>query len=245
MGGENFNPDYVKINPNGTIPSLTGPNLSKPLIESVDILSYLDEGHPETPSLFPTNPTERTKVNKLIDHVHQDKLSTNLILLQARDEQEMDGKKNSMWKQFLSDRQEKLEKYGATNPEIPLYSDRIKDNGAVYKLYTSDTSPAHEAFFKASDDSYKDFAAGLSELDSLLVLPFAAGEKVTAADLHVVPWLAHALWGAGGVKIFDFEPLETLIQKSVPGFTIGTKTKTWWKNISETDAFKTVFPVLH
>ncbi|KAH8801733.1 hypothetical protein F5884DRAFT_526012 [Xylogone sp. PMI_703] len=245
VGGENFHPDYVKINPNGTIPSLTAPNLSKPLIESADVLAFLDGQRQDKPSLFPKDAAQRQRVNQLISHVHQDKLSTNLILLQARDEQEMNEKKNAIWKQFLANRQEKLTKYGAQHPEIPLYASRTKDNGAVHELYNTEIGPAHQHFFKATDDAYKGFADGLRELDSLLVLPYAAGESVTAADIHIVPWLAHGLWGAGGSNIFDFEPLEKLIQKSDPNFTFGDRTKTWWKNISETQSFKKVFPALH
>ena len=245
VAGDNFDPDYVKINPNATVPSLTTSSLSEPLIESADILAYLDQAHSERPSLFPKHPTERARVDQLIQHVHQSKLTTNLILLQARDEQELIGKKASIWKQFIANRQEKLEKYGAAHPEIPLYSAQTKTNGALYHLYTTDVSPAHEHFFRVTDESYKVFAAGLQELDSLLVLPYAAGKSVTAADYHIVPWLAHALWGAGGSAITEFEPLEKLVQKSVPAFTFGERTKTWWKNISSTNSFREVFPALH
>lgn len=245
VAGDNFNPDYIKINPNATVPTLTASSLSQPLIESADILVYLDQSHSERPSLFPKDPTDRARVDQLIQHVHQSKLTTDLILLRARDEQEFNGKKASIWKQFIANRQEKLEKYGAAHPEIPLYSAQTKTNRALYDLYTTDVSLAHEYFFRATDESYKEFAAGLQELDSLLVLPYAAGKGVTAADFHVVPWLAHALWGAGGHAVTEFEPLEKLVQKSVPAFTFGVKTKTWWKNVSSTDSFREVFPVLH
>lgn len=246
VDGENFAPEYVKINPNGTIPSLTSTSLQKPLIDSTEILAYLDSLRPEGPSLFPKDTKKRSKTEELIAHVHQPKLSTNLILLQARDAQELNAKRNSPSKNFIANRQRRLLKYIVAHPEIPLYTSRTHENGKLYQLYNdSEIGPEHEQFFRDSHQGYKDFAAGLNELDSMLVLPYAPGDNITAADLHIVPWLAHALWGAGGNAIYDFDPLEKLIQKSVPNFEFGEKTKTWWKNISTTDMFKKNYPSLH
>ena len=245
VGGENFNPEFLKVQRNGTIPALTSSGLDEPLIQSADILAYLDKTRPGSRSLFPSDPAQRQKMDALIDHVHQESLSTNLILLGARDKEEMEKKQASPFKSFVDSRQEKLEKYGAAHPENPFYAPKTKENGQLYELYKKDVGPAHEQFFRDNHEGYKEFARGLNKLDSLLVLPYAAGESVTAADYHIVPWLAHALWGAGGSAIHDFEPLEKLIQKSEPNFKFGEKTKKWWKNISETPAFQAVFPQLH
>ncbi|KAJ5145902.1 uncharacterized protein N7515_000466 [Penicillium bovifimosum] len=243
--GENFAPEYVKINPNGTIPSMTSASLPEPLVDSADILKYLDSNRSKGSSLFPGDPKQRSKVEELIAHVHQPQLSTNLILLQARDVQEMNAKKAGIWKVFVGNRQEKLTKYGAAHPEIPLYASRTPENGQLYRLYNTEIGPEHQQFFDDSHQGYKDFAAGLNKLDSMLVLPYAVGEKVTAADMHIVPWFAHALWGAGGEKIQDLHPLEDLIKKSVPDFKIGERIKAWWKNISATESFKKNYPNLH
>ncbi|KAJ5611043.1 hypothetical protein N7510_007762 [Penicillium lagena] len=246
VGGENFNPDYLKINPNGTIPSLTSPALQRPLIESVDILEYLDSFRREKFPLFPTNAEQRSRVNDLIAHVHQEKLSTNLILLKARDLSELNAKRASLWNDFLVNRQKKLIKYGAAHPEIPLYQIRIQENGKLYDIYKNQKGgTALDQFFSDSEHDYQVFATGLDKLDTMLILPYAVGDNVTAADLHVVPWLAHALWGAGGSQVYDFNPLEKLIQKSVPQFCFGEKTKAWWQNISKTNAFRKNYPALH
>jgi len=245
VGGENFNPDFLKVQPNGTIPALTSSDLAKPLIESADILAYLDKTRPGSKSLFPTDAAQRQRMDALIDLVHQPQMSTNLILLAARDKEEMDKKKAGIWKQFVDNRQEKLERYGAAHPENPFYAPKTKENGQLYELYKADVGPAHDQFFRDNDEGYKGLARGLQKLDSLLVLPYSAGESVTAADFHIVPWMAHALWGAGGTFIEEFQPLENLIKKSDPDFKFGEKTKTWWKNISATPAFQQVFPQLH
>jgi len=44
---------------------------------------------------------------------------------------------------------------------------------------------------------------------------------------------------------FDFGPLEALIQKTVPNFKVGPKTREWWSNMSKRESFKKVYPNLH
>ncbi|KAL5041419.1 hypothetical protein BDW71DRAFT_217869 [Aspergillus fruticulosus] len=246
LDAENFNPEYVKINPNGTIPSLTSASLPEPLIESTDIVKHLDSNRPDRSPLFPADARLRSKVEEFIAHVHQPSLSTNLILLQARDPEELRAKTASVIKAFVNKRQEKLVKYGGAHPEIPLYAMRASDNGQLHRLYNAhEIGPEHEKFFEASLQGYKDYAAGLDKLNSMLVLPYAAGNQVTAADVHITPWLAHALWAAGAKSVDDFEPLRNLVRKSVPDFEFGENIKTWWGNISARESFKKNYPNLH
>jgi glutathione S-transferase len=245
VGGENFHPEYVKINPNGTVPSLTSASLAQPLVDTTEILEYMNKRQTGT-KLVPDDPATQEKMQKIIDLVHSDQVGTNLILLQARNKEEMEKKQASMWKAFLGARQEKLEKYIQQAPEFnDYYAHRIEMNGAVHKLYNIPVGKEHEPFFEQSDSMFRDFAAGVEQLGELIVLPYAAGDKITLADLHVVPWFSHALWGAGGVEVNDFEPLEKLLQVSVPGFTIPPKIKEWWATMGKRESFKKCFPQLH
>ncbi|KAF2100133.1 hypothetical protein NA57DRAFT_75633 [Rhizodiscina lignyota] len=241
---ENFDPKYLKINPNGTIPSIVAPKLSQPLTDSTDILKFLDNSRPEGPPLV-VDSCDRAVMQKLLDLVHSDKVHTNLILLQARNAEEMKAKQNSSFKDFINARQQKLEEHGAANPQHPFYGPKARDNGTIHKLYNSDIGPEHEEFFMHSDHAFSEFADGMNELEATLVLPYAAGDQVTLADLHIVPWLSHAMWGSGATAIDDFGPLERLIQVSVPDFKIGPKTKEWWANMNKRESFKKVFPKLH
>ncbi|KAI5460088.1 hypothetical protein BGZ63DRAFT_473636 [Mariannaea sp. PMI_226] len=246
VAAENFEQEYLDINPNATIPSLTSPSLNKPLIESTDIVRYLD-GLKEPRTLVPENAETKRRAQEILDLVHSSEVDTNMILLEARDPAELDEKKAGIWGLFLSNRQRKLDTEHAANPDHPFYGSKAQENGQVNQLYTTELGSAHESFFKNSHKRYEGFAAGTAKLEKLLVLPYAAGDAVTEADLHVVPWLAHAMMGAGTElsEIHNFEPLEKLIQKSAPEFKIGPRTREWWNNISETASFKKVFPNLH
>jgi glutathione S-transferase len=71
LRGDQFDPQYMKLNPNGVVPTLV--HDGHVITESSVILYYLDEAFP-APSLMPREPLERVKVrmvNKLIDeYVH-------------------------------------------------------------------------------------------------------------------------------------------------------------------------------
>lgn len=67
--GDQFDPDYMKLNPNAVVPTLVDDN--KIVIESSVILQYVDDVHPK-PSLLPTDPYDRSQMRlwmKLIDEV--------------------------------------------------------------------------------------------------------------------------------------------------------------------------------
>lgn len=65
--GEQFDPEFLKINPQGAVPALfdgDGP----PLTQSLAILEYLEETHPE-PALLPAEPRARARARSLADVV--------------------------------------------------------------------------------------------------------------------------------------------------------------------------------
>jgi len=65
-GGENFKPEYLSVNPLGLVPALaTGEG---PVIQSLAIIEYLEEMHPEPP-LLPDSPHERARVRALAQTV--------------------------------------------------------------------------------------------------------------------------------------------------------------------------------
>ena len=244
MAAENFHPDYLKVNPMGTVPSLVTPSLPTPLIDSRDILAHLDSLKP-SPSLTPSDAKTKATMQAIIDLVHGDDVGTNLILLQARDEDELEDKRTGPFGAYIATRQKVLEKHRAALPEHDFYGPKAEENGMLHRNYTTAPPSEREQFFKDTHKAYSKFAAEMDRLESLLVLPYAVGEDVTLADLHAAPWLAHALWGVGTTEIKDLGKLERHLQKSAPRFVIGPKTQKWWDNYTERATFKEVFPVLH
>ncbi len=67
FAGEQYDPEYLKINPKGVVPSLI--HEGRPIIESTLICEYLDETYPDNP-LIPASAYQRTQMrlwSKLID----------------------------------------------------------------------------------------------------------------------------------------------------------------------------------
>ena len=76
---EHHSPEYLKINPNGVIPTLI--HDGRPLHESGTICEYLDETYPDPP-LRPDTPYERALMRNWIRHI--DGLIHNLIIFNWR-----------------------------------------------------------------------------------------------------------------------------------------------------------------
>lgn len=177
--------------------------------------------------------------------VHSDDAGTNLILLQARDMEEYECKRTGAFGEFIATRQKVLENHHSANPEHPFYGPKVMENGALHRIYTTKPSAEHARFFEETQAGYVRFAAEIDRLETLLILPYAAGEEVTHADLHAVPWLAHAMAGVETKEIGDLSKLEYHIRKSVPDFKFGPKTHKWWGNYTSRTAFKEIYPQLH
>ncbi|KAL8920853.1 MAG: hypothetical protein Q9208_006025 [Pyrenodesmia sp. 3 TL-2023] len=245
---ENFHPEYLKINPNGTVPSLKAPSLNEPLVDTREILEFLDRYRPSTrgPDLIPVNAQDKAAAQALIELVHSHDLETGLILSGCLDNADIDQMKSSPLFNYLAARQSALEKYVAADPANAFYATRFKDNGALHKHFTDASKTAdREAFFSETAAGYRKFADGLETLERQIRLPYAVGDHVTVADLHIVPWLSHTLWALGTTDPTDFSKLEQRVRRTVPDFQIGPKTRRWWTNFGERDSFREVFKVLH
>lgn len=60
-GGEQHNPEYRRLNAQRLLPTLIPGEGMPPLTQSLAIVEYLEQTHPEPP-LLPTGPVERARV---------------------------------------------------------------------------------------------------------------------------------------------------------------------------------------
>ena len=69
--GDQFNPEYLKLNPKGVVPTLV--DNSTPIVESSIIMQYVEDKHPER-SLLPAEPFDRARMRlwmkRIDDEVH-------------------------------------------------------------------------------------------------------------------------------------------------------------------------------
>ncbi|KAI9696750.1 MAG: hypothetical protein M1836_005112 [Candelina mexicana] len=247
FSAENLDPAYLKINPNGTVPTLTASNLSQPLLDTRPILEYLDQSRPfiNGPDLTPVSAQEKAAAHALIELVHSSDLETGLLLFGCLNHADIDRMKSSPLITYLAARQSALKMYLAADPMNAFYTAKLKDNSTLHDLFIDAPMADREAFFRDTAAGYEKFADGLEMLERQIRLPYAIGDYVTVADLHIVPWLSHALFALGTTDRSDFSKLETRIQQTVPGFRLGPKIRQWWINFGKRDSFQEVFNVLH
>ena len=69
FSGDQLKPDYLRINPNGVVPTLIHGN--RTIIDSAVIMQYLDEVFPEPDNLIPTDAAERAKMRSLVAYIDE------------------------------------------------------------------------------------------------------------------------------------------------------------------------------
>ena len=227
------------------MPSLVAPGLDQPITESRDILVYLDQllSADKSGLLTPEEKVQKKHVDKLIDLLHSDDFSTNTLLFLGRDPEELALNRSRGRNKFLDGRQSALKTYSAQVPGNAFYPPRLEMNSSLAQACNAE-DPGQD-FFKSSHAAHGGFVKSMKKLEELLVLPYAAGDQLTAADLHVAPVFAHALMAVGTEDINDLGPLEAHLQKTDPGFKMGEKTKKWWAKMNQRPSFKEFYPTPH
>jgi glutathione S-transferase len=69
FSGDQLRPEYLKVNPNGVVPSLV--HDGKAIIDSAVIIEYLNEVFPQPPRLVPDDPVARAAMRSLIRYIDE------------------------------------------------------------------------------------------------------------------------------------------------------------------------------
>jgi glutathione S-transferase len=162
LRGDQFDPAYMKLNPNGVVPTLV--HDGRPVIESSVILYYLDEAFPNPP-LMPRDLHQRALVrqfNKIVDeYVH---VSCMILTF---------GTAFRPWFAGLSG--DEIEKRLAKSPlkQRTEYKRDVALNGLDSK-YVKDAIGHHEKLLKMMDGALEhgEYLAGGVSLADAAVIPY-------------------------------------------------------------------------
>ncbi|KAG8740617.1 hypothetical protein FRC12_015937 [Ceratobasidium sp. 428] len=232
LEGDNFEPNFVRINPNVTLPTLT--TSEKTYTNTTDVVEWL--------VLHAPTPGTKTAHQNVITAVHRDNIDPNFSLLSARTPEELKAKRESVPGLFVRQRQAKLEKLAPQSPEDlkDFYKDKLAFNGFLSSVYAEEPSDeVTKGWFDKSAQHWSDVKAFVStELPSLLPESgFVDGEAPGEADFHVAAWLARTA-GVTGAKPDDVTPLGealglTLDPKIVAYFDSWKARESWKKMYAE------------
>ena len=162
---EQYDPQYLKYNPKGVVPTLVHDN--KPIVESTLICEYLDETFPK-PSLVPSVPYERSQMRLWSKHIDEG-------IFEATREISF----SAMFRDKLRNMTEAQRNVRFNNVGDPARSARFRSTyehgtDSPYVLYAV---AAFEKLFRAMDDALKDGRTWLVH------------DNLTLGDINVMPFV--------------------------------------------------------
>ncbi|GAA5837961.1 hypothetical protein JCM9279_004083 [Rhodotorula babjevae] len=258
--GENFSPAYLKIHPQGHVPALVVPyehtlddgvrTKFKAITTTANVCDFLDRSTNSSsfaaPSLSPATIESSSTSKDLIEHIHQDSVDPNTLLLVWRNEAERKVKAGGLPGGFLKGRQGALERYAKEVGDSDLklkafYEKKIQENGGLLSLLEGKGDAS------GIEAKAKDLWTNVGKTVELLetkLQPGAAyllGDQISLADLHCGAWLARVLACAGATSITDTEANLKALEANLAGAKVGPKFAAWAQALFERESFKEAY----
>ncbi|MBT7954054.1 MAG: glutathione S-transferase family protein [Rhodospirillaceae bacterium] len=164
--GEQYDPEYLKLNPKGVVPTLMADG--QPVNESTLICEFLDETYPE-PSLMPADAYGRTRMR-----LWSKKVDEGLF------EGVMELSFSAMFRERVKNMTDAQRDQRFANVGDPRRRDRVMSTyqDGVASPYVLHGIAAYEKAFKTME---KDLSDGR---------PWLLGEQFTLADINMMPFVA-------------------------------------------------------
>jgi glutathione S-transferase len=163
---EQYDPDYLKLNPKGVVPTLV--HDGTPVIESTLICEYIDETFPDPP-LMPKTPAERARMrlwSKFVDEGLFDGV-TELSF-------------SAMFRERMRSMSPELREKRFRNVGDPRRTDRFKSTyeHGVHSPFVLHAIAAYERAFKLMEPTLAEGG------------PWLLGRQPTLADINMMPFVA-------------------------------------------------------
>lgn len=237
--GANFEPSYLKVNKNGTVPTLEIDG--KTFTDSTTVVSEILAKAPHPPRVSAHTSTS------IIEEVHGEHHDPNATLLMAISDEDREAKINGIPKGFLSGRQKALDRITPSAPaEFKEFLEKKqKDNKQLLEFYTGNPDDAtKQAHYAATKEMWR--SAGIVIRGVLTQAlqknggPFAGGDKPGEADFHIITWLTRMATNAGVEPGSAADVAIPKLQEYTGGHTIDPAVSKYWDAWRERESFKKI-----
>ncbi|WVQ82235.1 hypothetical protein IAT38_004363 [Cryptococcus sp. DSM 104549] len=238
--GKNFEPEYLKINPEGTVPTLIVGNDT--FTDSISAVAEITKIAADRPRGKTSNGAS------IIEEIHSAAIDPNATLLFAVSDEDRKAKVAGLPKAFLQGRQKTLVKL-AENPPAEFKDFILKkkeDNTQLLEFFIAEpdenTRKAHYAqgqqLWKSVGQAIQGFVT--ETLKSNHQGPYAGGSEPSEVDYHLITWLARTITNAGVEP--GTEPQEAI--KKLQAYTGGERFDpvigVYWESWTARESFKTL-----
>ncbi|OCF40464.1 hypothetical protein I317_05702 [Kwoniella heveanensis CBS 569] len=194
--GKNFEPEYLKINPAGTVPTLI--SKGEKYQDSVSAVKEIIRQAPHPPRAGAHVSTS------IIDEIHAAAHDPNATLLFAIDDEDRKAKANGLPKGFLEGRQKALDKLAENPPaEFKDFLQKKKaDNQQLLDFYITEPDEAtRQAHYSQGKQLWKSVGIAVRGVVTQALQknggPFAGGDEPSEVDYHIITWLARTITNTG------------------------------------------------
>ncbi|KAG2751969.1 hypothetical protein P692DRAFT_20830415 [Suillus brevipes Sb2] len=241
--GEEFSPTFLRLSPKAMVPTLVVPlrgslasdvaSRFKAISDTKALIEFLDKSrsaasHTHTtssapaPSLSPATVAFANASNKIIDSIQADEVSPDhLLYLNARDRASLQELGKSLVP-ILESRRAAIVRYLTDcEHETMRMSEKTK---AFWREKQAEEETALSVFSANDIDGYLSRARNMWEITIPSVLtrvseeligPYALGDQVSIADIHLSAWLSHLVKLAGGSPSDDGDIAIKRVEKHI------------------------------
>ncbi|KAI9268259.1 hypothetical protein BDA99DRAFT_505326 [Phascolomyces articulosus] len=188
---ENFSPEYLKINPHHTVPSLEFTDeTGKRIVEddSIEICKQLDKLS-GSPQLYTS--ANASVIDDYVKDMHDNADVGNVLFFTSRNQDELE-KKKALIVPFMQGRIQGFEKYSQEAPEHKaLYDSFLKVSKEISAQYQGEVDPT--PMFDTNAQTWAKAVTFLDKTEALLSVQSQGTDYLfgdySLADVHLTAWL--------------------------------------------------------